>query len=174
MAREPLLVGEMEIDVGAAALAGLVGGGVMLSTRLLLRLAGAPLRMDVTLMWSSMLRMRGGSGRAVGVAMHLVVSAVVGLIYAAGVRLLFGADDALWLWGVLGGVIHYMIAGAFLAIAPEMNSEMPERIPAPGVFAAHLGGADVGAFLLAHLAYGVSFGIAYASLHPAGGIGTAF
>lgn len=164
----------MEIDIPAAAGAGLAAGAVMLATRLLLRAVGLPLRMDVTLMWTSMLRIHGASGRAAGLAMHLVVSVVVGLVYAAGLRLLLGADDALWLWGLLGGLIHYVIAGAFLVVAPEMNPEMPERVPAPGVFASRLGGADVGAFLAGHLAYGVTFGIAYALLHPAGGIGTAF
>ena len=164
----------MEIDLPAAAAAGLVAGAVMLAARLLLRLVGLRLQMDVTLMWSSMFGLHDASGRAVGLATHLVVSVAVGLIYAAGVRLLFGADDALWLWGLLGGVLHYVIAGAFLAVAPEMNPEMPESVPAPGMFAARLGGADVGAFLAAHLAYGLTFGIAYALLHPAGGIGAAF
>ena len=164
----------MELDLGVAALTGLLAGIVMLATRVVLRAAGLPLRMDVLRMWSTMFRVHGGAARLFGMGMHLAVSAVVGLIYAVGLRYVFPADDALWLWGLLGGLIHYLVAGAFLAIAPAMNVEMPERIPAPGIFARRLGSFDVAAFLAGHLAYGVSFGILYALLHPAGGAGLAF
>ncbi|MFN2483527.1 MAG: hypothetical protein ABR509_01135 [Candidatus Limnocylindria bacterium] len=55
-----------------------------------------------------------------------------------------------------------------------LNPEMPQRIPASGIFASALGRADVAGFLVAHGAYGVSFGLLYALLHPAGGAGAAF
>lgn len=164
----------MEIHLAAAAVAGLGAGVVMVAPRLLMRALGIQLRMDVVLMWTTMLRLEGGVGRAAGIGMHLAVSVIIGLLYAVGLRLIFGADDALWLWGLLGGLIHWVIAGAFLVVAPEMNPEMPSRVPAPGAYAYRLGAADVGGFLLGHLAYGLSFGILYALLHPAGGLAAAF
>ncbi|MDQ3879944.1 MAG: hypothetical protein M3295_02535 [Chloroflexota bacterium] len=164
----------MDFDPGAAALAGLLAGVVMIATRLVIRAAGVDLRMDVLRMWSTMFRIHGAPGRWFGMGMHLLVSVVVGVVYALGLRYLFNATDAYWLWGLLGAAIHYVIAGAFLTIAPEMNPEMPQRIPAPGPFATKLGGADVGGFLAGHLTYGVSFAILYALLHPAGGASVAF
>ena len=164
----------MELDLGAAALAGLLAGVVMVATRLVIRASGVDLRMDVMRMWSTMFRVHGPAARWFGMGMHLLVSVVVGVLYAVGLRYLFNAADVFWLWGLVGGAIHYVIAGAFLAIAPEMNPEMPQRIPAPGVYATALGRADVVGFLAGHLAYGVSFAVLYALLHPAGGAAVAF
>ncbi|MFN2483523.1 MAG: hypothetical protein ABR509_01110 [Candidatus Limnocylindria bacterium] len=121
-----------------------------------------------------MFGVHGAGERWFGMAMHLAVSVVIGLAYAFGFAFLFHAAEALWLWGLVGGLIHWAIAGLFLAIAPEMNPEMPQRIAAPGMFASALGRADVVGFLIGHVAYGVSFGILYALLHPAGGAGAAF
>lgn len=159
----------MEPDLAAAGLAGLIAGAAMLLVRVSLRAAGLDLRMDVVRMWATIFRLRGGSGWMVGLVMHLVVSVAVGLVYAFGLRYIFNASDGLAVWGVIGGVIHYVIAGVFLTIAPDLNPEMPQRVPAPGMFAGRLGGADVAGFLAGHLAYGLAFGIAYAVLHPAGG-----
>ncbi len=164
----------MEFDGGAAAVGGVIAGLAMLAPRLALRVAGARPRMDVAVMWSTMFRVQGTAGRLFGWGMHLLVSVVIGFVYAWGFRYLFGATDALWLWGLVGGAIHYVIAGVFLVIAPETNSQIPQRVPAPGAFAAKLGGVDVAAFLIGHLAYGVTFGIVYAVLHRAGGAGSAF
>ena len=158
----------MTLDAGAAALAGLVAGVVMVVFRMGIRAAGVALRMDVIRMWVTMFRLRGTLGWVAGLAMHVLVSAGVGLFYAIGLQLL-GAEDALWLWGLLGGSIHYAIAGLFLAVAPDLNPEMPDRIPAPGAFASRLGTADVAGFLVGHLAYGVAFALTYGLLHAAGG-----
>jgi hypothetical protein len=164
----------VDVEPIPAALAGLGAGAVMILARLALRAAGADLRMDVTQMWRAMLGVRGTRGFATGLGMHAVVSVLVGIAYAVGLRVLFGADDALWLWGLVGGLIHYAIAGLFLGIAPEVVHDVPERIPAPGPFATRLGRADVIGFLVGHLAFGVSFGILYALLHSAGGWNVAF
>ena len=164
----------MEFDGGAAVLAGLFAGIAMLTTRLGVRAAGVGIRMDVVRMWSTMFGVHGVRGRYFGVGVHVLVSVVVGLVYAWGLRHLFGADDALWLWGLLGGAIHYAIAGVFLLVAPEVNPDMPDRIPAPGMFASRLGAADVVAFMAGHLAYGLTFGIVYALLHRSGGASVAF
>jgi hypothetical protein len=161
------------IDISTAALAGLLAGAVMVAVRLAIRAAGVKLRMDVMLMWSTLFHVHGGAERLVGLGMHLAVSAVVGLLYASGLALL-GVGDGLLLWGVIGALIHYLIAGAFLVIAPDMNRDMPEVIPAPGIFAMKLGIPDAIGFLAGHLGYGVSFTVLYGLLHPAGGSAVVF
>lgn len=163
----------MELSLLPAVLAGTGAGLVLTAVHLGIRAAGADLRMDVTRMWSSMLGMTGGAGRAAGLGTHLVMSVAVGLLYALGFRV-FDADDALWLWGLLGGLLHYGIAGLVIGAVPAIDRRVTPRIPAPGIYATDLGLADVGGFLVGHLAYGAAFGILYAVLHPAGGMAVAF
>ncbi len=157
----------MPIQLGSAAAAGLVGGVLMLGLRSLLTALGVDLRMDLLLMWGTLFRVRGALRQVVGLAMHAAVSLVIGVIYAVGFQL-FGARDGLLLWGLLGGTIHWLFAGLFLAIVPSMHPEVPEQHPAPGPFARNLGGGEVSAFLAGHLVYGLSFGVAYAILNPGG------
>ena len=156
-----------------AAVAGLVGGIVMAGARMAVRAGGADLKMDVTLMWASMLRMRGTRGRLVGMAIHLVMSVLIAFLYAWGFQLL-GITDNAWVWGVLGGVLHWVLAGLFLAMVPPIHPEVPERRPAPGMFVSNFGSSDVAAFLVGHLLYGLVSGVTYAWLHPAAGLPAAF
>lgn len=158
----------MEFDLFAAAVAGLLAGLVMLAARLTIRAVGVDLRMDVTRMWSAMFRAGDAIARPVGLAFHMVVSVLVGILYGFGVRAL-GAGDGLWLWGLAGGIVHYAIAGLFIAAAPQMTWGAREPVPSPGPFANRLGVADVIGFLVGHLVYGIAFGIAYAVLHRQGG-----
>lgn len=61
--------------------------------------------MDIVRMWGTMLKLDGGEMRVAGWVIHLVASAAIALIYAWGFDVL-GVSDNLWLWGLLGGVIH--------------------------------------------------------------------
>ncbi len=99
-----------------------------------------------------------------GFLFHLIVSGAIALIYAWAFNLL-GLRDNLWLWGLLGGAIHYVLAGMFLVMVPAMHPEIPEQRPVPGAFARNFGVPDVPAFLMGHLIYGLVVGIAYAYLH---------
>lgn len=154
----------MDFQLIPAVVAGLAGGVVMVLIRMLLRALGYDLRMDVARMWGTMFKQHGTSGQLVGWAMHLMMSLIIGLIYAYAFQLL-GLRDNLWLWGLVGGAIHWMMGGLFLAMVPAMHPEIPERRPAPGAFAKDFGTHDVLAFLLGHLAYGLVFAIVYALLH---------
>ncbi|MDQ3871095.1 MAG: hypothetical protein M3301_05710, partial [Chloroflexota bacterium] len=117
--------------------------------------------------------LRGAAGRVVGLAMHAVVSLGIGVIYAAGFQVL-GLREPLFLWGLVGGAVHWLFAGLFLAVVPSMHPEIPDQLQVPGAFARNFGGADVAAFLAGHLLYGLSFGVVYALLHPAGRAAAAF
>jgi hypothetical protein len=155
----------MEFELVPALTAGIVAGIAMILVRLGLRAAGIRLRMDVLLMWGTMLGQRGTSGRLVGWAMHLLVSIVIGVVYAAGFQILGVAEESAWVWGVLGGVVHWLFGGLFLAIVPQLHPEIPEGRGAPGPFARSYGALEVAAFIAGHLAYGVVFAISYALLH---------
>lgn len=153
----------MPLVLGPAFAAGVVGGVVMTTMLLMVKVANVGLQMDMHRTWGAMLRMYGTSGWLVGLMMHLVLSGIVGILYALGFAIL-GVSDNLWLWGLVGGFIHWAIAGMFMGMLNAMHPEIPEREPDPGAFAMKFGMPDVPAFLIDHLAYGVVFGVVYAAL----------
>ena len=155
----------MQLDAPTAALAGLVGGLVMLAPHV----SPTALRMNVIVMWGTLFRLRGDQARAIGLAIHFALSALVGIIYALGFQLL-GVRDGLLLWGVIGGLVHWLMGGLFLALVPPLHPEIPERQPAPGVFAARFGLSDAAAFLAAHLAYALAFTFVYTLAQRGGGL----
>lgn len=163
----------MDIEYLPALIAGLVGGAVMFAMRLMMKAAGVDLKMDVARMWGTMMKIHGTAGLMVGLLIHLVVSALIALIYVWAFKLL-GADDLYVLWGLLGGAIHWVIAGVFLAMVPAMHPEMPERVTPPGAFAKNFGAPDVPIFLVGHLLYGAVVAVLYAYLHTNGGSDIAF
>jgi hypothetical protein len=165
----------MEFQLWPALAAGVIGGALMAGTRMLMKnVAGVDLRMDMPAMLGTMVGGDGTPARMTGMAMHLVLSALIGAVYAWGFAALFNVRDNLWLWGLLGGAVHWAIAGLVIGMMPAMHPEVPGRLPAPGPFAKNLGMPDVPAFLMGHLLYGVAVGIVYALLHPAGGADVAF
>ncbi len=164
---------EMKVAFWPAMVAGAIAGVIMFSMRVLMKMAGVNIHMDMMSLWGSMLTVHGTGGVAVGLVFHLLGSAVIGLIYA-WVFDLIDMGDRLWLWGLLGGAIHWVLAGFFMAILPAIHVEIPEQQPAPGLFIANFGMTDVATFLMGHLLYGLAVGILYASLHEDGGMSVAF
>jgi hypothetical protein len=154
----------MDFQLVAALIAGLVAGIAMILVRMAVRVAGLPLRMDVLLMWGTMFGQHGTNGRLVGWAMHLLASGLIGIAYAFGFELVGVAQETAWVWGVIGGVIHWGLGGLFLAIVPQLHPEIPEGRGAPGPFAVNYGSAEIAAFLAGHLAYGLVFAVVYALL----------
>lgn len=163
----------MPFEFWPAIWAGIVGGTVMVLMSMMMKAAGTPLDMNIVRMWGTMLKLHGGAMHVAGWVIHLVASAAIALIYAWGFDLL-GVDDNLWLWGLIGGVIHWILAGLFMIMVPPLHLELPEQRPAPGAFAADFGATDVIGFMMSHLVYGLLAGVLYAYWHSAGGWSIAF
>ncbi|MDP8905110.1 MAG: hypothetical protein M3N29_07325 [Chloroflexota bacterium] len=161
----------MPVEFVPAVIAGVVAGVVMTAMLLMVKLANVGLQMDMHRTWGAMLRMYGTTGWLVGLIIHLVLSGAVGILYAVGFAIL-GVSDNLWLWGLIGGFVHWLIAGMFMGALDTMHPEIPDREPDPGAFALKFGVPDVPGFLMTHLAYGVVVGVAYAALTV--GIAAAF
>jgi hypothetical protein len=157
----------MEFKIWPAVFAGTIAGAIMVGMRMLIEMAGVDLKLDVAQMWGTMLNMHGTSGRLLGLAIHLLGSAAIALIYA-WIFALIGVTDHPWLWGLLGGVIHWVLAGLFMAIAPALHPEIPEQRSAPGLFVVNFGMPDVLTFLIGHLLYGLVVGILYAYFYRVG------
>lgn len=152
----------------AELVAGTIGGAAMTIMRAALRAVGMHLRLDIPRLWGTMVDPDCDSVRPVGLLIHLVGSAAVGLIYAWAFAIL-GARDVLWLWGVLGGLIHWFIAGLFMAAVPALHPDIPLARPGPGAFVARLGAPDVPTFIVGHVLYGVVVAALYGLLHAASG-----
>ncbi len=139
----------------------------MIVMRILVQLAGLNLTFDVARLWGTMLYVHGSGGRLLGLLIHLVGSGAIALIYA-WIFARIGAAKHLWSWGLLGGAIHWVFAGLFMAILPAMHLEIPEQRSAPGLFVTNFSLPDVLTFLIGHLLYGLVVGILYASFYWAG------
>ncbi len=164
----------MNFAFWAAIWAGTLGGAVMFGTRLLMKhIMRLDLKMDMMGVWGSMLHLHGMIGHVVGLLIHLAGSAAIGLIYAWAFAALLGTANNLWLWGLLGGLIHWVLAGLFFAVLPALHPEIPERRPNPGAFIKNFGAPDGLGFLIGHLVYGVAVAILYAYF-TGGGTAAAF
>ncbi len=163
----------MPIEFWPAMIAGIIAGAVMVLMSMMMKAIGVPLDMSITRMWGTMLKRHGAVMQVAGWLIHLVASTVIALVYAWGFDLL-GIDDNLWIWGLIGGMVHWVLAGLFMTMVPPMHPEIPERRPAPGSFAVNFGAVDVMGFVMSHLVYGLRVGILYGYWHSADGWSVAF
>lgn len=136
----------MTFELIPALTAGAVAAILMIVARIGMKKMGMPFQMDVL----SMLGRMGGGGRTTGMGMHIVLGAILALPYTLGFAY-FGITESLWLWGTLGGFIHWIIAGALLAVMPGVSA-----------YAKNFGKPDVIGFLMGHLLFGFFTGTCYA------------
>jgi hypothetical protein len=153
------------MKIGKALVAGLVGGVAMTVLGWLVRQTG--LQMNAEMMLGSMVSSSPGlTTWLIGFVIHLVISALIALIYASGFeRVTHRAGTVV---GLGFAVIHVIIAGMVMAMIPAIHPMIPERMPAPGAFMANMGVTFVALFVIEHLLYGAIVGAMYGPVeHPA-------
>ncbi len=155
----------MNMRMWPAFLAGVVGGASMVILRMLLQASGVDLGFDPARLWGTMLLIHGTSGQLVGMAIHLIGSGAIALIFAWCYARL-GAHDHFWALGLLGGAILWLIAGVFMTLIPAIHLEIPEQRHGPGAFLVNYGTHEVIIFLIGHLLFGLVVGVLYPLLHP--------
>jgi hypothetical protein len=160
------------IEVGAAVLAGLVAGAVMEGPVYLQKALGLPVKQNIFRTWGLLFGQRGTAGYVVGFLFHELLAAVIAIGYAVFFRLL-GVEGDLWLWGLIGGLIHYALAGPVVKLIPSLDSDTGE-IGQQGLAYKNYGALDVATSLLGHLSFGLLTGILYGYFHSGGGSGLAF
>jgi hypothetical protein len=153
------------MKTGRAIVAGLVGGLAMTLFAWLVRQTG--LQMNAEMMLGSMASSSPGPTTwLIGFVIHLVISALIALIYAWGFERV--THRAGLVVGLGFGVIHVVIAGIVMAMIPAIHPMIPESMPAPGAFMASMGGTFVVLFVIEHLLYGATVGAMYGPVeHPA-------
>jgi hypothetical protein len=150
------------IDAANATYAGVVAGGLVAIAFAFGRTAG--LRANSELMLGTFLV--GSSTSAAwltGASISVLVSAGVGLAYAAGFEYVLGGAGLGA--GMVLAVVHTAVSGFALAAMPAVHPAMRMRLAfEPGVFKTNYGPLDAGAFVVLHLGYGALFGAIYSPM----------
>lgn len=154
----------MDFEPGWAIVAGLIGGGVLtLLSYMGKYMMPQHMKMDMLQMLGTMMLPAGAMAYGLGLMMHASASAAFGLVYA-------GLFDALELeataaWGLLFGLVHWMVAGMAMGMMPIMHPRIRSgQMSAPGVLVLSYPAMTAAGFLMLHLVYGVVVGGLYATL----------
>ena len=153
----------MEFNAGAAIIAGLIGGSVM-AMLLYMGIAMMPnqMRMNLFLMLGTMMIFRGGPMAYVAGAMvHAVMSIVFALIHVV-VYTAFGLETALVAWGVLFGIVHWIIVGMGLGMMRFMHPLIRNgQMDNPGAFALKFPVMTAIGYFVLHIIFGVLVAVSY-------------
>lgn len=154
----------VEFEFWPAVAAGLVGGAVMAALlQMGIMMMPDKMRMNLLLMLGSMMGLSGAMAYVAGLMMHLIASAIFGIIHAS---IFAGADidSGEILWGALFGLGHAVITGIMLMGMPMMHREIKAgRMEAPGPLAISLGAPTAMGFVVLHVIFGALVGVLYAA-----------
>lgn len=154
------------MKTGKAFLAGVVGGATMTILMAIGRALG--LRVNLEMMLGTMLLPPGATAWVVGLALHLLISGLIAIAYAAGFeRVTHRAGPSV---GLAFSGVHIVIGGLFMGLIPALHRLIPEQLAAPGAFLSNHGALGVIAFIVLHAIYGTIVGTIYApAIHEAPG-----
>jgi hypothetical protein len=162
----------IDVEVGPAILAGLLAGAIMEGPVYLQKAMGLPVKQNIFRTWGNLFGQRGTAGYVVGIVFHELLAAVIAIGYAVFFRLI-GVEGDLWLWGLVGALVHYTLAGPVVKLLPSIDPDTGE-VGRQGFAYKNYGGLDVATSFVGHMAFGVLTGIFYGYFHSGGGSGLAF
>ena len=154
----------MDFNIGAAIIAGVVATVVMTLVMYMGRaMMPQQMPMNILHMLGTMMTRSTGPAYVMGTMMHGVMGIVFALIHVA-VFVAFGLE-ALLAWGILFGVVHWVIAGMGMGMMGTMHPVIRSgEMPAPGPFVKNLPMMNVMGFLMVHVIYGLVVGGLYQAL----------
>ena len=154
----------MDFNIGAAIIAGVVATVVMTIVMYMGRaMMPQQMPMNILHMLGTMMTRSTGPAYVMGTMMHGVMGIVFALIHVA-VFVAFGLE-ALLAWGILFGVVHWVIAGMGMGMMSTMHPVIRSgEMPAPGPFVKNLPMMNVMGFLMVHVIYGLVVGGLYQAL----------
>ncbi len=163
----------MDFELGPAILAGLIAGAIMEGPVYMQKAMGLPVKQNIFRTWGqNLLGVKGGAGYVAGFLFHEGIAVFAAILYALFFDLV-GADDNLWLWGLIGGLIHYALAGPVVAMIPSLDPQTG-AVGAQGLAYKNYGALDVATSFVGHMGFGLTFGILYGLIHSMGGSSVAF
>ncbi len=137
--------------IGAVA-AGLIGTAIMTMLMYSAPMMGMP-KMDIMGMLGTMVTPRKETATGLGLVIHFMMGVIFALIYAFLWRL--GIGSATWLWGLIFGAVHGVIAIVMMPMMLRMHPRPPVIASGPMTMAGQLMG---------HLVYGLIVALVYAAL----------
>ncbi len=163
----------MDFELGPAIVAGLIAGTLMEGPVYMQKALGLPVKQNIFRTWGqNLLGVKGGAGYFAGFMFHQGIAVFAAILYALFFDIV-GADDNLWLWGLIGALIHYALAGPVVAKIPSLDPETGV-VGAQGFAYKNYGALDVATSFIGHMGFGLSTGIVYGLLHSMGGSSVAF
>lgn len=152
------------MKAGKAFVAGVVGGAAMSALMWMGRmLMGMPANLEMML--GTMVADPGPTAWMIGLAMHLMISGGIALIYAWAFEHV--THRAGWLVGAGFALVHATIGGVMMGLMPAMHPRMPDPVMAPGAFMSSMGTTGILMEYVLHIVYGAIVGAMYgAVLHP--------
>ncbi|MDF1521818.1 MAG: hypothetical protein P1P87_03240, partial [Trueperaceae bacterium] len=140
------------MNVSAALLAGVLGTVVMTMLMLMAPRMGMP-KMDMTGMLGTMVVPPGGAAQALGAAMHVMMGAVLAIVYA--LLWSWGLGSPNWAGGVALGLAHGVVAAVMMPAITRMHPRKPES---------EGGAMAVVGILMGHLVFGLVVAWTYGAL----------
>ncbi|MDT8304379.1 MAG: hypothetical protein RRC07_00470 [Anaerolineae bacterium] len=140
------------MEIGSAIIAGLVGTAVMTALMYLGPRMGMP-EMDMIGMLGTMVTADEGLAKPIGAVIHFMMGAIFAIIYAFVWANLFGAPT--WLWGLVFGAIHGVIAIVTMPMMIRMHPRPP---------AMQMGPQMMMGILMGHLVFGLVVALVYGAL----------
>jgi hypothetical protein len=155
----------MEFEVGAAVIAGLVGGTLM-AVLLYMGIGAMPaqMRMNLFLMLGTMMFRDRTTALLAGAMQHAAMSIVFGLLHVAA-YVTFGLESGLVAWGLVFGFVHWLVTGMASGMMPVMHPVIRRGdMDAPGAFAMSYPAMTAMGFFMLHILFGVVVAAVYAGL----------
>ena len=140
----------------------MIVGGVM-TAFLYMGMAMMPSQMKMNLLYllGSMMVKQKVLAYVAGAMMHAMMSIAFALAHV-GVYEALNLDSNLLAWGLLFGLVHYMVVGMALGLMPMMHPRIQAGdIQAPGAYALSYPKATAVGFLMLHLLFGLLVGEFY-------------
>jgi hypothetical protein len=162
----------IEIEIGPAIIAGLIAGAVMEGPVYLQKAMGLRVKQNIFRTWGNMFGQRGATGYIIGMLFHELLAAIIAIGYAVFFYFI-GVEGNLWVWGLVGALIHYTLAGPIVKLIPSIDPETGE-VGKQGFAYKNYGALDVVTSFVGHMSFGVLTGILYGYFHSGGGSGLAF
>ena len=139
------------MDLVGAIVPGLAGTAAMTVLMYVAPMMGMP-KMDIVGMLGSMFTTNKGLATVLGLIAHFMAGVVFAILYA----LLWsaGIGSATWVWGLVFGVVHGIVAIVMIPLLMRLHPRAPEM--AGGLMAK-------AGMLVAHLIFGLVVALVYAA-----------
>ena len=142
------------MDIVAAIVAGLVGTAVMTALMYIAPSMGMP-KMDILNMLGTMFVEPDDNAMLLGAVAHFMMGVIFAIIYVL-LWTTVGIGTAGWLWGLIFGVVHGLVA---IVAIPIMVGNMHPRPPEM-----EQGPLMMMGLILGHAVFGIVVGLVYAGM----------